>query len=51
MAVKSFIVQAPVDNAIKLFWSKFTKTFCKLDHFDVIGKVVYKHIYKKKVIN
>jgi hypothetical protein len=31
-AVKNFIVQGPGVNLIKLFWSKFNYTFCKLDH-------------------
>jgi hypothetical protein len=33
MTVKSFIVQAPGVDLVKLFYSKFTSTFCKLDHF------------------
>ncbi len=32
-AVKSFIVQAPGVNLLKLFYSKFTHTFLYLDHF------------------
>jgi hypothetical protein len=32
-SVKSFIVQAPGVNQIKLFWHKFTDTFCKLGRF------------------
>jgi hypothetical protein len=32
-AVKSFIVQAPGVNLLKLFCSKFTHTFLYPDHF------------------
>jgi hypothetical protein len=31
-AVKSFMVQAPEANQTRVFWSKFTHCFSKLDH-------------------
>ncbi len=32
-AEKSFIIQDPEANPIKLFWVKIYSLFCKLDHF------------------
>ncbi len=41
MAVKSFIVQAPGADNIMIFWSKFTHSICKLDHFSAKEKILY----------
>jgi hypothetical protein len=39
---KSFwaVIYNPGANLIKLFWSKFFHTFCKLDHFINIGNIL-----------
>jgi hypothetical protein len=39
-AVKSFIVQAPGVDLIKKFWCKFIYSFCRLDLFISIQKIL-----------
>ncbi len=39
--VKSFIVQAPGVNHIKLFWHIYTHSFCKVDHFKTLRQILF----------
>ncbi len=41
VTIKCFITLAPIVDLVKKFYFKFTRTFCKLDHFRVLGKIVF----------